>query len=422
MQEATETVEETQRVADTATRSAGRGSRADGRMSPHGRETPHTDEAAGRPPLGRETGREHRAADHEPPPDHEPRRTHPATGRPAPHGPDHAVVLLLPGQGAQRERMAAGLYETEPVFTAALDAFFEVAEDGLREQWLQPAPNPALDEARYAQPLLFGVGYALGRAVLARHRTPVLLGHSVGELAAACLAGVFTLGEAAGLLVARTRALAAAPTGGMLATAATPQGLAQVLGGPADGSLALGAFAEERGVAVAAVNGPRQTVLAGPASGLAEVGDRLREARVTVRPLRSDHAFHSPALDAAAGQFTEAFAGLDLRAPSLRIVSGRTARDVGAEEAARPEFWGRQPALPVLHWPALLTVLETEPALLLDASPDRSLSAPAARHPAVRSGAVGVAGLLPARGAGTGEDVTVLEAAHARVSASRAST
>ncbi|MGA6220201.1 acyltransferase domain-containing protein [Streptomyces umbrinus] len=360
-------------------------------------------------------------------------------------------VLLLPGQGAQRERMAAGLYEAREEFTAPMDEFFgRLGTTGarLRSAWLRPAPNPELDESAVAQPLLLAVGHALGRAVGAAAEPPaLLLGHSVGELAAACLAGVFDPADIGALAAARSRSLEGTGYGGMLAVAASEGQLAEELGGfggrptvGADG-LAVGAdgaavagvtaagVADARvavgtafaGVAVAALNGPRQTVLAGPREALAAVEQHLRDRGFLVRALRSGHAFHSPAMEGAALRFAEALAAFGPRAPRAAagtVVSTRTGVAVTAEQARDPHFWGGQLAAPVRYWPALRELLDTlgrRPGLLLlDGSADRSLSAPARHHPAVRDGASEVVPLLAVgRDAGGPADARVFaEALH----------
>ncbi|MGW0647353.1 acyltransferase domain-containing protein [Streptomyces umbrinus] len=357
-------------------------------------------------------------------------------------------VLLLPGQGAQRERMAAGLYEAREEFTAPMDEFFgRLGTTGarLRSAWLRPAPNPELDDSAVAQPLLLAVGHALGRAVGAAAEPPaLLLGHSVGELAAACLAGVFDPADIGALAAARSRALEGTGYGGMLAVAASEGQLAEELGGFGDGlavgadravagadGLAVGANgvpvagvadrAAFAGVAVAALNGPRQTVLAGPREALAAVEQHLRDRGFLVRALRSGHAFHSPAMEGAALHFVEALAAFGPRAPRAAagtVVSSRTGVTVTAEQARDPHFWGGQLAAPVRYWPALRELLDTlgrRPGLLLlDGSADRSLSAPARHHPAVRDGASEVLPLLAVgRDAGGPADARVFaEALH----------
>ncbi|MFJ5137234.1 acyltransferase domain-containing protein [Streptomyces sp. NPDC088707] len=312
------------------------------------------------------------------------------------------TVLLLPGQGAQRERMAAGLYEAVPEFAAPMDSFLAaLGPEGarLREEWLRPAPNPSLDDALVSQPLLFGVGHALGRCVtaLSGHAPDVLLGHSVGELAAAALAGVFSPGDAAQVMAARRRALAGRTGGGMLAVGAAVADVEPLL---------------TPGAAVAAVNGPRQTVLAGPSGALSRTSERLAAAGMVVRALRSGHAFHSPSLAGAAETYARALSHVPLRAPARPLLSTRTARWLRAEEATDPGFWAGQLALPVLYWPALRALLDGTPdgpdtgLILLDASADRSLTAPARRHPSVRSGTSVVVPLLA--GPAGGDDLGAL--------------
>jgi acyl transferase domain-containing protein len=313
-------------------------------------------------------------------------------------------VLLLPGQGSQKERMAAGLYGAEPVFTWHMDAFFRAMgrdADRVRELWLSRRSGVALDDASIAQPLLFSVGHALGRTVMSWGITPVLLGHSVGELAAAFLAGVFAPETAPLVMAARQVALEGAGRGGMLAVAAPVGELTAYLG---------------RGVAVGAVNGPRQTVLSGPDGPLSAVASRLREAGITARPLRSGHAFHSPVMSGCAERFATLLAALPpLSRPRCELVSSRTARSVRPDEAVSPEFWAGQLALPVLFWPALRALLEARAGngtlLLFDGSPDGSLSAPVRRHPTARSGTSVVIPLLPTVDSGSSGDIAALTAA-----------
>ncbi|GAA0707212.1 acyltransferase domain-containing protein [Dactylosporangium roseum] len=316
-------------------------------------------------------------------------------------------VLLLPGQGAQRERMAAGLYHVDPVFSAEVERLLAAlgpAGRRLREQWLRPAPHPGLDDSETAQPLLLIVGYALGRALAAASRMPnILLGHSMGELAAACLAGVYPPTAVTRLVHGRTRGLSHVGRGGMLAVAARPEQL--------DGMLI-------DGVVVAAVNGPRQTVLAGSRGALVATAGRLSAAGFSTLPLRSWHAFHSPAMAPVAARFRGGLSRLPAAVPEVRIYSSRTAAEVRRDEAVDPGFWADQMMLPVQYWTALRALLDTEGTttglLLVDASVDRSLSAPARHHPAVRAGTSRIVPLLgTARETGGPADVREFAAAAA---------
>lgn len=301
------------------------------------------------------------------------------------------VVLVFPGQGAQQPRMGADLYGVEPVFTAVMDDFFAAAgEDGpaLRGAWLAERPADDFDDCRRAQPLLFAVGAALGAAVLARGVRPdVLVGHSVGELAAAAVAGVFSVADGGRVMAARTAAMAATAPGGMLAVAAGPDRLREVLG----------ADLAARGVALAALNSPYQTVLSGATAELGLAEKALTAAVVACRPVRARQPFHSPLCEDAALRFGELLGGVRLSAPALPIRSTSTARPVTPAEAVTPSFWASQMARPVLFWPAVAPLLAPAPRrVFLEVGPRGSCAAPLRLDPAVRSGTHAVHSLLPA--------------------------
>jgi [acyl-carrier-protein] S-malonyltransferase len=300
------------------------------------------------------------------------------------------IALLLPGQGAQHQGMAVELYGRDLVFTRTVDEFFGhmgAAGQALRADWLTDRPAVVLDDASRAQPLLFVIGYALGRSLLDRGLRPaVLLGHSVGELAAAALAGVFDLAEAAAIMLARSAAMRSAPAGGLLAVAAIPADLELYLGD---------------GVVIGALNAPRQTVLAGPEPRLSVVENMLRDNRVSCRRVPARQPFHCPAVAPAAACFEAALRDVRLRPNMMPIVSTRTAEPVRASQALDPEFWAGQLAEPVLFWPALDALLRTGGFTLVEAGPGQGLSMLAARHPAVRAHRSRVLALLPSAAEGT---------------------
>lgn len=300
------------------------------------------------------------------------------------------VVVILPGQGAQQPRMGADLYRAEPAFTVAMDAFFLASgNDGaaLREAWLAPEPGPMFDDCSQAQPLLFALGYALTRAVAARGiRISTVVGHSVGELAAAAAAGVFTIPDAGRVLAARTAAMARTGPGGMLAVAA---GVARV-------REQLETTGTAAGIAVAAVNTPRQTVLSGNPAALAGAEAALLDGGVACFRVKARQPFHSPLCEQAANEFDAVFRQIELRPPEITIRSTCTGRDVTDEEAVTPRFWSVQLARPVLFWQALDDLLTSGRYLFLEAGPGGSCGALLRRHPAIRSGASVVLPLLPA--------------------------
>lgn len=296
------------------------------------------------------------------------------------------VALVLPGQGSQHQGMASGLYGWEPGFTAAMDEFFDhLGAEGrrLRADWLRDEPALSVHDSRRSQPLLLAIGHAMGRMVRSWGLEPqTLLGHSVGEYAAAVLAGVMDLPEAARLIVRRIDALHQAPPGAMYAVAADARELAPYLGD---------------GVVIGAFNGPRQVLVCGPEPRIGMAVHAMERAGFTCVRADADRGFHSPSLREACVRTLPLFAGLALRPPRVRLISGYTAAPVDSAAARDPWFWAMQPARPVFFGPALDRLLSEGPCLVVEAGPGRALSALARRHPAVVSGAAEVVPLLGGR-------------------------
>jgi acyl transferase domain-containing protein len=313
------------------------------------------------------------------------------------------IALVFPGQGAQQPRMGAGLYGDEPEFTGAMDAFFSACgEEGrrLRDDWLSERPGPEFDDCSRAQPLLFAVGYALAAAVIARGLRPkVVIGHSVGELTAAAIAGVFTIADGGQVMAARTIAMTETEPGGMLAVAAGVDRIHELLGDDLDAV----------GVAVGAINTPRQTVLSGGDAGLAKVEAQLLANGVACYRAKARQAFHSPLCAEAAIRFGELLRRIEFRPPVTTIRSTYTGRDVTDEEAVTPEFWAAQLARPVLFWSAMDDLLTSGSYVFLEAGPGGSCSAMLRRHSTVRSGTSILVPLLPALS--EGDDRRVFEKA-----------
>ncbi|WP_431873287.1 SDR family NAD(P)-dependent oxidoreductase [Amycolatopsis sacchari] len=284
------------------------------------------------------------------------------------------VVFVFPGQGAQYARMAAELYGRQRVFTEAVDECLDELSRRGADLWPVWLDGEALDETATTQPLLFAVEYALARQWIAWGITPAaVLGHSVGELVAATVAGVFGLADAARLVVARGRAMQRCQRGGMLVTAASRDALPEL----------------PPGVVVAAVNSADQTVLAGPPEALAAIDG------VPTRVLRTSHAFHSPAMAPAVTEFEKAFSGVTPRPPRLPLYSAATGKLLADEEAADPAFWARQLVEPVLFADAVNTAIAGSGGILLEVGPGTGLGSVLRRHPAVVGGKWRVVSSLP---------------------------
>jgi acyl transferase domain-containing protein len=229
-----------------------------------------------------------------------------------------------------------------------------------------------------------------------------MLGHSVGEMVAATLAGVFGVGDAVALVQERVAEAVATPAGGMLAVAAAPDALERYL---TAGSM----------VAVAAVNSPRQTMLAGPDTALIEVQRALDADGYAWRRAGSRQAFHSPVMDAPAARTRNGVVAAAPRAPHRPMYSGYTGSLLGADHALDVDFWAGQMAAPVRFWAGLDALLNSGPYLVVEAGAGQGLTTLARQHRAVRGRLSEVAPLLPARSGDDEEDRRCLSAAADRI-------
>lgn len=297
------------------------------------------------------------------------------------------AAFLLPGQGAQFAGMALGLYEAEPAFRAALDECGKLLAPHLGRDLpglLREGSPEELRRTSLTQPAVFSVSYALAR-LLEHHgvRPAALLGHSLGEFTAACLAGVFELPDALALVAARGRLMEETEPGAMLAV-------------PLDEARSLAAAAEY-GIDVAALNGHRSAVLSGPADLVARAAEGLAGRGVRALALPVERAFHSRLCAAAAERFGQELAGVTRHAPRVPFLSNLTGDWITPEQAVDPAYWVRQMLSPVRFHDGLrgLAALD-EQLVLVETGPGSVLSDLVA---AVRDGAPRLAlPMMPTRG------------------------
>ncbi|MFE3459296.1 type I polyketide synthase [Nocardiopsis aegyptia] len=279
------------------------------------------------------------------------------------------VAYLFPGQGSQYPGMAASLYAAEPLFRDELDLCADAVREaggpdpraalGLPGAHDTGRPVPDLDRTDVTQPMLFAVGYALARLWTAWGIEPhLLLGHSLGELTAACVAGVMSREDGARLVVARGAAMLACRSGAMTAVALPESALSDAL--PPQ-------------VEIAAVNTRFQTVVSGPEPGIAALEAELdrREARYT--RLRTRRAFHSAAMEPAVEAVTRVAADLPLAKPQLTVLSNVTGRPLTADEATDPAYWGRQLRAPVRFADGVDHLAASGPYLAVETGPGATL-------------------------------------------------
>ena len=302
------------------------------------------------------------------------RAADPASGTGRARGRNRPVFFLFPGQGAQHVGMARGLYDEEPAFREPFEECARLLRPALGldlAELLTPAPADEaaaerLRRTRFAQPALFAVEYALAKLWMEWGITPEgMLGHSVGEYVAACLAGVMTLPSALALVAARGRLMEGLPEGAMLSVPAGKGEVRPLLG--ADLSLA-------------AVNSPSRTVVSGPAAAVEDLRRELTARGLESRLLATSHAFHSAMMEPVLEAFAAEVGKVRLAPPELRYVSNLTGIWIAPEQATDPAYWTAHLRRTVLFSQGVSTLLEVPDGVFLEVGPGRTLTTFVGQH------------------------------------------
>lgn len=280
-----------------------------------------------------------------------------------------SVAFLFPGQGSQYPDMGLELYRSEPVFRNEVDRCCELLAPRLGfdlRSVLYPgltgsAPDPGrLAQTSIAQPALFVVEHALARLWMQWGIEPkAMIGHSLGEYVAACIAGVLTLEDALAAVSARGRLMQGLRRGSMLSVEMAEEELAPLLG--------------ER-LSLAAVNGPRLCVVSGLEEEVESLRRSLEERGIEAHRLHTSHAFHSSLMDPVLAALTRELERIELRPPEIPFISSVTGTWITDGEATDPSYWARQLRQTVRFADGAATLLRDVDAALLEVGPGRTLS------------------------------------------------
>jgi acyl transferase domain-containing protein len=289
------------------------------------------------------------------------------------------VVFMFPGQGSQYINMGLEIYRNDPTFKEQIDRCAEVLKPLLGidlRHVLYPTVGEEskaadiLQQTAIAQPAIFTVEYALAKLWMEWGISPQkMIGHSVGEFAAACLSGVFSLDDALALVSVRGRLMQALPSGAMLAVTLTEEELSRML--PHD-------------VALAAVNGPSNCVVSGPNNHITALEQQFIEKEIPCRYLHTSHAFHSSMMDPVLEAFTEQIRRLKLAPPRIPFISSSTGTWVTPEESTDPTYWTMNVRKTVRFHSGRQELGGSPDHILLEVGPGNVLTT-LARHPSYNS-------------------------------------
>jgi acyl transferase domain-containing protein len=282
---------------------------------------------------------------------------------------EQSVVFMFPGGGAQYVNMAAGLYEHLPVFREQIDHCSELlgpeAQYDLRDRLFPQKAEAAtaverMKQASVGLPALFAVEYALARLWMSWGVQPqAMVGHSVGQYVAACLAGVFSLEDALSMVLLRGRLFERLPRGAMLGVPLPESELSALIGGE---------------MSIASINGPSNCVVSGPVEEIEEMERSLAARAIDCRRLQIDVAAHSPMVEEILPEFASLAERIEFHAPTIPFISNESGRWITPDEANDPRYWVRHLRRTVRFADGIAELMQEPRRVLLEVGPGQTLS------------------------------------------------
>lgn len=287
------------------------------------------------------------------------------------------VVFMFSGQGTQYINMGRDLYQTEQTFQKSVDECCELLKSHLKldlRSVLYPSeaqiPEAAqqLSQTSIIQPALFVIEYALAQLWMSWGVYPeAMIGHSVGEYVAACLAGVFSREDALALVALRGQLMQQCLPGAMLSVQLSQQEVSPLL---------------EQELSLAGINSPSSCVISGSLEAIGKCEQKLKEKGISCRQLHTSHAFHSPMMESIIEPFTESLRKINFNSPKIPFISNVSGTWITPTEATEPHYWAKHLRQTVRFSEGITELLKQSEPILLEIGPGRTLSTFAKQHQA----------------------------------------